>query len=208
VRDHQGTAGCQPLGVPAHQSERIVAVRDEVQYGGEDQRDRPVEVDQPAGVLRLQDLPGLVQVALEDGSPGFVGEQCPAVRYGHRVDVDVDDPAVRVGGEGHVVHVALGRDAGADVEELPYAERGQLAYRAAQEGAVGLEGGREVRVAGRDLAGEFPVRREVVGAADPVVVDPGDARGVDVDLGRGPGGAFGGARCGSGVLTFHGCLLQ
>ena len=47
-----------------------------------------------------------------------------------RIGVDVDDPGVRGRRLRHVVHVADGRDAGADVEELPHTLNARLAWAA------------------------------------------------------------------------------
>jgi hypothetical protein len=83
--------------------------------------------------------------------------------------------------------VVVGRHAGADVEELADAGLGdQVARGAGQEGAVGPGGGDNVRVDPHGLLGGFPVRGEVVLAAQQVVVDPGDVRDAGVGRERSP----------------------
>ena len=52
----------------------------------------------------------------------------------------------------------------------------QVAHRAGEERAVGTDRQGRLRVDLEDLVADFPVDREVVLAAEPVVVDPGDVR--------------------------------
>jgi hypothetical protein len=58
------------------------------------------------------------------------------VRQHHLVVVRVDDPGLRHGRLGHLAGVVRGRDAGADVEELPDAPLGHVPHRAAEERPV------------------------------------------------------------------------
>ena len=106
------------------------------------------------------------------------------MRDRHRVDVDVDDPRLRVDPLGDLVDVADGRDAGADVEELVDATAGQLGDRPAQERPSGAHGVGEIGGHGGDLLGELPVDLEVVRAAQEVVVDPRRTRSAEIDLRR------------------------
>ncbi len=52
----------------------------------------------------------------------------------------------------------------------------QVAHRAGEERAVGADRQGRFRVDLKDLVADFPVDREVVLPAEPVVVDPGDVR--------------------------------
>lgn len=72
-----------------------LVVLDEVQYGGENEGDRPVEVERPA---RFQeDLRGVAQVGFDVVRPalGAAGEQGLRMDQDDRVVVDVDDPGLR-----------------------------------------------------------------------------------------------------------------
>ena len=101
------------------------------------------------------------------------------------VVVDVDDPAVRRHALGHLVGVVGGRDAGADVEELPDAQLGgEEADRTAEEGAVGPDREHQVGIGGQGPLAELPVSGEVVFPAQPVVVDPGYMRDASVEVGH------------------------
>ena len=82
---------------------------------------------------------------MDHPGPVVAGEQLPAVRDRDRVDVDVDHPGLRVRRLGDLVHVADGRNAGADVEELVDAGVEQRPYGPAQELPAGAHGGGEVR---------------------------------------------------------------
>ena len=87
------------------------------------------------------------------------------MRDGDGVDVGVDDPGVRVGLLGDLVHVALGRDAGADVEELPDARGAEEPHGVAEELAVGPREGAHVGLDGQQRPAEVLIGQEVVAAA-------------------------------------------
>ena len=132
-----------------------------------------------------QDLVGVLDVGVEVGRLALraAGQQRAGVREHDRVVVDVDHP--RLGGDGlrHLVGVVRRRQAGADVEELADAlARRQVAHRAGEEPPVGLDRQDRLRVDLQRLLADLPVDREVVLAAEPVVVDPGDVRHAGVDL--------------------------
>jgi hypothetical protein len=81
--------------------------------------------------------------------------------------------------------VVLGRDAGADVQELAQPGLvGQVAHGAAEELPVGADAGDDERVVGDRGLGGLPVGGEVVLAAQPVVVDAGRVGHVGVERGR------------------------
>ncbi|GAA3208599.1 hypothetical protein GCM10020256_05170 [Streptomyces thermocoprophilus] len=109
-----------------------------------------------------------------------------------RVVVDVDDPGLGGVTLGDLVGVVGGGQAGADVEELPYAGLGdEVAHGAAEEPAVGLGVVADARVQLADLVAGLLVDFVVVLAAKPVVPDPGGVRLVGLDplvqLARGGG---------------------
>ena len=74
-----------------------------------------------SGVVRMRS--GWRRSSWTTVAPVVAGQDLPAVRHRDRVDVDVDHPGVRGAPLGDLVHVADGRDAGADVEELADAAR-------------------------------------------------------------------------------------
>jgi hypothetical protein len=78
------------------------------------------------------------------------------------------------------VSVVRGRDAGADVQELPDARlAGQVTHRAGEELPVGPGPRGHARIGCGGLLGGLPVSGVVVLAAQPVVINPGlvsDAR--------------------------------
>ena len=82
------------------------------------------------------------------------------------VVVDVDDAGFRRDGLGHLVDVAAGRHARADVQELAQARlAGQVARGAGEERTVGPGGRDDVRMDPLRLLGGLPVGGEVVLAA-------------------------------------------
>ncbi len=93
---------------------------------------------------------------------------------------------------------------GADVQELPDAHLGdQVADGPAEKLTLGPHADQDVGERGDDLLGRLPGHGEVVLAAEPAVVDPGDVRdgGVEAQIMR-----LGLTRLGSGVLpvSYHG----
>ena len=174
ARRHQMTDDVADLGV-----------RDELQHGQQHDRDRLGEVQRPGRVG--QDLLRVPQVGVEvvAGALRAALQERLGVRQHDGVVVDVDDPAVRRGALGDLVGVVRGRDPGADVEELPDPRLGgQEAHRPGQERAVGPHREHQVRVGLQRPLAECPVRREVVLAAQPVVVHAGDVRHADVKVGH------------------------
>jgi hypothetical protein len=91
---------------------------------------------------------------------------------------------------GHLVDVAEGGNAGADVEELGDALGGREAHGAAHERPVRLHDLGKSRQELHGLAGRFPVDLEVVRTAQVVVVDTRNARHRDVDAPWCPGGTL------------------
>ncbi|GAA3102804.1 hypothetical protein GCM10020001_019920 [Nonomuraea salmonea] len=135
----------------------------------------------------VQDRVGVAQVARQRHDAGLPGQQRAGVGEHDRVVVHVDDAGAVDVPPGHLVHVVLGGQPGADVDELPHARLGDRADRAAQEGAVGagdLPGVVAHPAAELDhLLGGHPVGGEVVAAAEVVVVHAGDARHGGIDAG-------------------------
>src|SRR4029450_992580 len=151
---------------------------------------RPPEVDQLPELRVLEELVGLAQVAL-DGHGVVAGQQGPAVGHTHRVDVDVDHPGLGSGRLGDLVDVALGGQAAAEVDELPDPGVGEGLDGPAQELPVVLDHVAGDRGDGQYLVGDLAVGREVVLAAEEVVVDARRVRHAGVD----PGGPVVGHLC-------------
>jgi hypothetical protein len=87
------------------------------------------------------------------------------------VVVDVDDPGPGRHALRDLVGVVVGRDPGADVDELPDPRLGgQEAHRAGEEGAVGADREHQVRVRLQGPFAEFPVRGEVVLPAQILII--------------------------------------
>jgi hypothetical protein len=81
------------------------------------------------------------------------------------VIVSVDDPAVTGELAGDLVHVARGRDAGADIEELPYPGLHQEPHRTLEKRPVGHRVRPRLRKLAQGLPDGLPVNRVVVLAA-------------------------------------------
>src|SRR5690606_11861864 len=100
------------------------------------------------------------------------------------VVVDVDDPCVGCGALGHLVGVVGGRQARADVQELPHPLLGdQEADGSPEEETAGV---RDVDQPGEDLLdllADLPVDLVVVLAADEVVPEAGRVRPARIDPG-------------------------
>ena len=122
-----------------------VGVGDEVHHPGQQDAHRPAEVDQPELSGLGEDPLRLTQVGVDDPGQLVAGQQLPAVRDRHRVDVDVHHSGLGVHPLRHLVHVAHGGNSGADVEELVDAGVEQHPDGPAQELPAGAHGGGEIR---------------------------------------------------------------
>jgi regulator of protease activity HflC (stomatin/prohibitin superfamily) len=89
-----------------------------------------------------------------------------AVADHHRVGIDVDDARVRLDQPGHLMRTALARQVGAEVNELADALLRREAHRLAEELPVGPGNVRVLRGQPEQVLDRFPVRREVVLAAE------------------------------------------
>ncbi len=181
--DREVAAGRHRVAELGRDPVRVVVVLDVVQHREQQQADRPVEVDQPRDRGVGQDVGRIADVGVDDVGVHGVAEQRLAVRVDDRVVVDVDDVHARVDLVRDLADVARRGQPGPDVDQLGDAHLAdQVAHHPAQERAIVLGGQRRL---GRELhrpARELPVGREVVLAADEVVVHPGDVRLRNVDI--------------------------
>jgi hypothetical protein len=109
-----------------------------MQHSERHDRHRLAEVQQ--GCRTVQDRLGIAQVGLQiRGRPlRGIAQQGLRVPQDDRVVVDVDHAGIRGDALRHLVRVAGGRDAGADIQELPEGGLGgQVPGRPAEEGPVG-----------------------------------------------------------------------
>ncbi len=176
VADHQVAAGRELVPQRADDLPGVFLVRQEVQHRPQQQAHRLPRVEQPARFLAAQDLPGFPQVGADHGGARIAVQDRPAVRHRDRVHVHVDDPRPGRRLLGDLVHVALGGDAGPDVEELADPGGGEHPHRAGEEGAVFPHDRPDAWLHRDERPGRVPVGLQVVPAAEPVVIDPGDAR--------------------------------
>jgi len=109
---------------PGHDPVGIFLVVDVLQDGHQRDRDRPGEVKQPSRLV--QDPAGVTQVTVHVGGLALraADQQRTGVGQDHRIVVHVDHVGLRRDRLGDLVGVVRGRDAGADVEELPDAGLG------------------------------------------------------------------------------------
>ena len=98
---------------------RFRLVADEVQGARAQHRYRLGQVKQAADVRVPQDVGRVTQVAEHHDDLVAGGEQRPDVRRDHGIVIDVDHPRVGRHPLGQLVHVGLGRQAAAEVKELP-----------------------------------------------------------------------------------------
>jgi hypothetical protein len=156
-----------------------------VQHRRHQQPDRLIEIDQPPQVRVAQHRVRVAHVGGDDRGRPVMGEQLAGVGTDHRVNVHVDDVRIRRDPLHDPVRVALRGQARADVHELAQAPLGSHpAGRPLMERPVHP---RRVLQIGRPLPDSlrgFTVDREVVLAAQHVVVHPGGAGLGGVDTRR------------------------
>jgi hypothetical protein len=158
-------AGCQGSQVLPHQPRRVAVVGHEVHHRSHQQAGRLAEVDQGPQLRVGQQALRVAQVAQDHLDPGGAVQQLPGLRPHHRVVVHVHDTARRLDGPDHVVGVAHGRQAGADVDELADPAPGDPPGRPLMEAAVGPGTILDLRYQGHDPLGGVTVGLEVAFAA-------------------------------------------
>jgi hypothetical protein len=179
VRDHQEAARRHRGHQGGDDAGRVVRVRHEMQDRDQQDRDRLIEAEYRTDPCVPDDPAWIPQVAADDRGALDAVQRVAGVRDHHRVVVDVDDAALRRLRPRHLVHVPHGGQPGPDVEELPDPRvAGQVADRAAEETPVLLDGAAHHVLAEhvKGPASGLPVSREVVLAAEHVVVHPRDVR--------------------------------
>ena len=195
VGDHHETPGRQLLLDRLHDRPGVLAVLDEVQHGHQEHGHGLIEIEMRPERWQGEQLAGLAQIGVHGGDVDVVGEQRVGVHDHQRVVVAVDDPGVPAGGLGDLVDVALGGQAGADVQELPDPRvAGQVPHRPAQEPAVGPGGHRGIRHRRQQFPRSRPVGGEIILPAQQVVVNPRDIRDADIESLRSDPGCPRGAR--------------
>jgi hypothetical protein len=141
----------------------------------QEHRDRPTEVDQFPEPGIDKDVFGAAQISFDDSGGAPIRQQRTGVRDYCRVVVDVHGAGVGRDGVDDLVHVALRRQARADVDELPDTRLGdEKADDPLEEGSVAPGRLPDSRPVLLDLLGCGTVCREVLPAAQQVVVDAGD----------------------------------
>jgi hypothetical protein len=151
-----------------------------VQDRQQHQRDRLVEVQRGPGLLHDRVRVAHVGFGVVGRALGGARQQCAGMRQHQRIVVDVHDPRLRGEPLRDLVGVVGGRQAGADVEELPDALVDQIADAAGEELPVGARRVHDARDMPGDLVARAPIGLEVVLSAEPVVPDTGRDRPVNL----------------------------
>jgi hypothetical protein len=113
-------------------------------------------------------------------------EQRPQVEHHDRVIVDVGHAGPRGDRLRGLLRAGRGRQPGPDVNELADPLPGHPRHGASEELLVLPDEIRRRRVQGEQPVRQLPVRGEIVLAAQPVVINPGDTRGSHVEFGHMP----------------------
>jgi hypothetical protein len=117
VRERQGTAGNEGFGQAADDLAGLVGIGQEVQDREHQHGDGFAEIDEAPGAL--ENLPGIAQVGLDHRHPRRSAfHPRLGVADDDMVVVHVHNAGIRGGGLRYLVHVFLGGQTGADVEEL------------------------------------------------------------------------------------------
>jgi hypothetical protein len=156
----------------------LFIVKDVVEDGYQHQSERPVKVEQVAYLGMVQDRPRFTQVCTDGGGGGDILEDGAAVGHRDGIDVDVDDPALRVVRLDEFVDVAGGGDPRADIEKLVDTLFEQEIDCPAQECSIGQGGQPDVRAEFEDLFNGNAIAFEIVIASKKTVIDPGRAGSV------------------------------
>jgi hypothetical protein len=108
------------------------------------------------------------------------------VRDGDRIMVDVDHLRAGIDRLGHLVHIADGRNAGSEIEELVDPGLAQVDHDTSQELPCIAQNRRQPRHRPQNVLTELTIRLEVVRPAQVEVIDPRHTRTRRIDLDRSP----------------------
>ena len=181
VRDGQEAAGHDRVPVAGQDAVRVTFVPDDVQHRHHQQADGTAEVEQREGLRVVQNGVHIAHIVLDRDTVRIVHQQLFTVGNGDRVDVDVDYPGLRVDALGHLVDVAEGGNAGAQVEELVDPGLDHEPDGTVHERAVRLGDQPDLGQQIHDLAAVFTIDGEVVRPTEPVVVTARHIRLADID---------------------------
>src|SRR5204863_7341321 len=143
--------------------------------------ERLIEVDQLCGLGVGEDAFRLADIGVDYADMLISGYPMSGERGNNRIGVYAYDPGGRVGSQRDVVDAAYREQATAEIKKLADAGGGGgEPHCRAEEGAIGPDGGHDLRDDREQLVGGLSVDREVVAAAEEVVVDPGRVGEVEV----------------------------
>ena len=178
----------RPGGVAEPRDDRlgVVLVGNEVQHGHHEHGDRLVEIEQGLHPRVGQDRIGVTQVLLDNGGVGVAAQDVLAMGDRDGIDVHIYHFRIRRGLLRHLVDIAEGRDAGAEIQELTDSFVDEEAYGPMQKRSIDLHDQRSVGNQSGHLTRDLPVDGEVMAATEPVVVDARGTGPVDIDAFRRP----------------------
>jgi hypothetical protein len=177
VGDDQAATGAQGVAQPGHAPVGVFLVADEVKQQRHAERYRLGEVDDPPQFGVPEDAAGVSQVTGDEDHAGQAVKVSAATREHERVVVNVGDPRVRVMLPCELVHIAPGRQARADVNELADAGlSGEEPDRVLEELPVLQGGQRDIGRGPEHQPGRFPVGVGVLVPAEVVIPHARDVR--------------------------------
>jgi hypothetical protein len=141
----------------------------------QDHADRLAEPDQAAQPGVIQHCVRLADVVLDDRDPRMVFQHA-RVRDRDRVTVDVHHAGVRDLRAGYMVYLGVGRDTGAEVNEVLDAAPRHVGERPVQESPSVPDAAGDPVEPGREVIGRITIGGEVRVTPQPVVVDTRDVR--------------------------------
>jgi len=174
LRQRQVASGGHRGHQPAHDAVRVVGVDDQMHDGDQHVGHRAGEVQRPGRLFEDLLRGAQVRVDVVGDTLRGAGKQRPGVGEHDRVVVHVDHAAVGRHCLRHLVGVVRRRDPGADVEELPDPGLGgEEPHDPGQERPVGPHRHDDPRIGRDHRVTGGAVGREVILAAQPVVMHPG-----------------------------------
>src|SRR5262245_52505625 len=157
-------------------AKRFLVVRNKVHERHQQDCHWPTEIEHLHQVRITQNLVWLQDVRFDRHDAWTARQDVAAERDGNRIDVDIHHARRRVQRLRNLVHVASRRDARTQVQELAYSRRHGKHHRSTEKSAIRPQEACKIRLDGKDLFRGFAVDREVVVAAQEIVIHAGVAR--------------------------------
>jgi len=132
MRNRHVTAGTYRVHVGRHKPDWIVGIRNMMQHIDREHGDWSTQVKQPRSPDGIEHLLRLAQVSVHNSGIVVTSQQIVAPRHDTRFHIDVHHATIRCEILRYLMHVARGRQARSEIQELPHSHSHQIPHHTTQ----------------------------------------------------------------------------